>query len=259
MSFSKVLKSQDVNISQITLAIADTFRRKELPEGLTQPETEEQETEIAEMIMGNDCEAQLEEQLELKSQAIINKANQEAALIIQKAQQEAALLKNQAYELGYLQGSEYKINEIHDCIAALDEGFRSLEISLDERMNNYEKNMHLLAIEIASKILHKNLAKNDLAMLELTKHAVGLVKSSPWIEVTLSNKLHKHLKFIEKELKVIAANSEMRINFQEVPADTCIVESLEGIIDASLSTQINNLKLLYQQIDPRGEVSHNDQ
>jgi len=257
ISLSKVLKSQNVIISQIPFSYSgfgESMFKLEVEQ--EKPKNDESQSQVK-TIDQAEIEAKYKALWEEKGREIIKKANQEAEVIRQKARQEAELLKKQAYAYGYKEGSEQKLKEIGDCINMVEDTCREIKNSVSRQLEEYKKDLHMLAIEIASKILSRNIAKNDLAINELIKKTVAMAKNSPWIEVTLSKKLEQHLQIIEKELKGIALDSEIIIHFKDVPDGTCIVENSQGVIDASLETQLNNLKTLFSQIDPYGEVLKN--
>lgn len=169
--------------------------------------------------------------------------------IIQKALSDAEEIKKQAYEQGCAEALKQKAEEISECIQSINNIAEKFQFEYWKYFEEYENNLKWLAIGIAEKILQKKIEKKSVEMASLVKNAVESVKNATWISVEVSEKMPKLIAFLENELLSGFENSgeKIKINAKDIPAGSCVIETPEGVLDASIQTQIENIKECFRQ------------
>lgn len=173
-----------------------------------------------------------------------NAARDAAALrenILQQAQQEAMELETQAYAEGLARGVQERRNEIDDCVHKLELAVGRIEGEQAGFMAEYEENLRWLAVEIASRVLNKRIADDETEMESLVKAAVATVKNAEWIRVEIAETMTG---LIDKLTQTLKQSDGAKIQLRGVtePVGTCVVDTPDGRTDASVYTQLANLK-----------------
>ena len=161
---------------------------------------------------------------------------------LKAAKDEALKIRTHAYSEGYEQGLRERMDQIQALIEKNERILRDISTAVTQKLQEIEENLTGLSVEIASKILARKLDEDDRCMTELIRKAVDEVRNSEWITVTLSNEMKQVLGELEDELRRGRPVGKLEFSYREVPKGTCIVESSDGVIDASIWTQIENLK-----------------
>jgi len=190
-----------------------------------------------ETVSEEDVWNRLKEMLELERQ-----------LIISQAYKEAAGIQTQAYNEGLRKATEEKTAEISQAISRVESAVADIRNLVKSRLDEYEQILVDISAEIASKVLHRKIEQDDSVLTELVRTAVSEVRNSEWISVTLSDKLKMSLQELERTIRPAVMDGKLEVVTKNVPPGTCVVETPDGIVDASIETQINNLKNLLEQI-----------
>ena len=101
-----------------------------------------------------------------------------------------------------------------------------------------------LALEVASKVVHRQLLDDKGLYLGMIRSALNTFKEYRWIDIYLSDEEGLAVYLEENLAKEIAGQSEY-INIRpkvDLPPGTCIVETDAGVVDASVSTQLRYIK-----------------
>lgn len=168
--------------------------------------------------------------------------------IIDAARAEAEELKKQAYDNAYSAAYSEAVSSKRDEIAA---SLGEVKISLDgmkslqaEYFEKYSKKLAEFACEIAGKILAEKIESDELVLEPLVMSVIDRMKSDSWLNVEVSAKLIKLADALKKDL----ADSGLE-NVEITPAageDGLVrVMNETGTIDASISTQIDNLRRVF--------------
>lgn len=198
---------------------------------------------------------------------IIEKAREEAATITNKAAIQAQLdrdhlleqtaaemeqIKKQAYEEAYQkgldEGARAQAKELKGCMEKLVEGVSHLEGEQAGFMAEYEYNLKWLAWEIASKVLGRKLDEDETELVSLVKMAVASVKNAEWITVEVSEKMTALLETLEREFRRLG-DDRVEIRGISAPIGTCIIDTPDGLIDASVYSQLENLRIYFANED----------
>lgn len=177
------------------------------------------------------------------SHKIMQSAKAEREKILEQAQQEALEIRQDAWNTGYQEAISKKEAEITNCIAQVEQLMQQLEEDHKSFIQQYEEGLNDLAIEIAEKVLKEAVHETGDLMVSLVKDAVSAVRNANWISIQVSDKLPGLVDTLKRELSdTQSLRHAVEVSAGEFPEDTCIVQTPEGVLDASVSEQINNLK-----------------
>lgn len=185
------------------------------------------------------------EQAEAMSQKILQSAKSESNRIMEQAQADVGRIREDAYRKGREEGLTEKRVEIEGKLRELDQLMELLSQEQEAFLRQYQEGLTALSLEIAQKVLDDAVMADDTLMRPLVKKAVASVKNAEWISVEVSSKLPGLVEGLKKEL---AGRSDLiRVDVQgsDLPPGGCRVHTPEGMVDASVSTQLGNLKSLF--------------
>ncbi len=200
---------------------------------------------------------------------IISEANENALKILNsariRAQKEIAECKKKGYDEGYDSGvkegrkigyaegyedGEIKLSETLHIqsearMSELAEMLEKVEERKEEIISKYEDNLSKLAIEIAEKIIRQKIDSNDNVISGIIRRAIKDYKNAEWIKVYISDrddsKQIKADKDLIKELEGISKDVKFEVS-DDLRQGSVIVEMPDGIVDASVDTQLKNFK-----------------
>lgn len=165
-------------------------------------------------------------------------AEAEQKELLNQTEMQAQALREQAVNRGYEEGVKQKSHEIECALERLDMLMEALEQSFGQYLERYQEELTDLAVAIVRKLILKRLDRNEEELAELVMQAVSTVRNAPWIEVEISDELPGLKRYLDAEL----TGSGVEIKCKPVPADSCILHTPEGRIDASVGTQLENLR-----------------
>lgn len=195
-----------------------------------------------------------------RSQKLLSEARAEAEKILESARiQKAEILERAELDAQMLvyetrAETEKAVREeceqsVLDSLNSVDKLLDTVRDELEIYFENCEQQLKYLAIEIAEKVLHTHISENGTALAELVKDAVGSVKNVEWISVEVSDKLVVLIHKLRKEFPAGEISKNIEVRPKDIPIDSCIVKTNEGIIDASVSTQLANLREIFEELD----------
>lgn len=233
------------------------------------PEEAEQPAEAEEMPADAEEDAPVEEEsqesaeslAQIYSEEVIREAQEEAERILQQAHEEAEALKADAeqkgyeagYEQGYTEGYQKSSVEMRDkmeaeCQAYLEE-IRDIVSSVgdakEEILYQYKQDLKNIAIAIGEKVIQISLKSSGSVIEKMILAATDKLKTKEWAKIYISRAdaelllrgdrdIMRIMSRLSDNLKVIAMENEK--------PGTCIIELPDEIIDASASTQVENIK-----------------
>lgn len=187
-------------------------------------------------------------QAEEISRKILQSAREERQKILDNAQAEAQRLREQACEEGRSSAREAKRQDIEACLSQLNALMDELQQEQQAFLRQYEDGLSSLALDIAEKIIGNSIREHPNEMLELVQKAVSSVKNVDWISVNVSEKMPALVEQLKKELPSWTDAQHTDVVASDLPVDSCVIHTPNGVVDASVSTQIGNLKSLFQNI-----------
>ena len=103
-------------------------------------------------------------------------------------------------------------------------------------------------MDICEKLICQKVESDDMVMYGVIKDAVRYVRDTKWVKAEVSKELSGYLDSLEKELKQAGQNVEF-IFAEGVPKDTCILNTSNGMVVATLSQQIKNMREFLNSLD----------
>lgn len=171
-----------------------------------------------------------------EAQEILNSARQQA---VQEMELMRAKTYEEAYNNGIADGIKAKTRQVEAVIAKLEDTVVRIEGEMSGFIAQYEGDLKWTVLEVAGKVLDKIIERDDLEMLAMVKAAVDTVKNSQWIEVHLSDEAVYLIDRLEREM---APMKYLTVIPEDLPPGSCIVDIPSGRVDASIQTQLDNLK-----------------
>ena len=178
------------------------------------------------------------------SHKILQSARLERETLIAQAQEDAKRIRVEAQQSAYQKVLEDKHQQIDECISRVDFLLEDLQKQQQNFLQQYEDGLFSLALEIAEKVVRTSIPQHEELMIPLVREAVSAVKNADWIGVEVSDQLPKLVEALQKEF---AAWKSIQISAAELPVDGCLVNTPNGVVDASASVQLENLKVLFEK------------
>lgn len=254
---SKVIKSFEAyqvktDLKTITIRnLADELKNRRLSESI-------QEDGISEVLSESQVQKQLETALEsaqVEADRIIESAKMEAEQIRQQIEldlSDAEIVKQkyyeeakqQGYEDGYSNGQMEGLESYNSLIEQGKQIVKQSEEQFNQSVEDAEPVVLELSVELAKKILGTMLIKNDdnwhsllkQVMNEFREHEnVKLYVHPDWFDTTIKQK---------EELEQLLSHTEHLFIYPDsgLMRNGCIIESKHGRIDASLDSQLSELR-----------------
>ena len=195
-----------------------------------------------------------------QAQDIIAEANEKAKQIEMNAQVEAARLietakeeghsrgytvgYDEGYKQGFLEGQKQGRSQYDVLIEEADQIKKKYIEDSKKLYQVSEKNMVLLALDIAKQIIGDALNKDDEAYMELAYNALKLVHGQRKIQLKVSSEdfsnILKNKDVLLSRLKGI--DDIQIIEDSYLDKGSCIIDTGNGIIDASVNSQIEKIE-----------------
>lgn len=189
-----------------------------------------------------------QEETQKEKASILATAALEAEALAQTAEAESREVGfQQGYQAGVGEGLSSAKSEIeavvHDTLCAIQQLQEKQLVFFQE----YERNLHLLALDIAEKVLSIKLDQEPQAMLPLIKNALQTVKNKEWVSIEISDQMVELGKAL-KEDALIAQLEQVSVQLKDLPIGSCLIETEENVVDASISVQLEALKRLLDKV-----------
>ncbi len=225
------------------------------PDPVQEEETEEERENRLEEERRKRAEF-LETQARLKAdeaaRQILLGANEERERILAEAEIEASGLREEAKRAAYEAVYQEKRQIIESRLGELDRLMEQLQGDQKEFLRQYEEGLSTLALEIAQKLLDESILQHKELMKPLVLKAVSTVKNAEWISVQVSDRLPGLAEELKTELAGRPGFPPVDVLGADVPPGGCMVHTPEGVVDASVTSQLENLKVLFESQRPSG-------
>ncbi len=225
------------------------------------PEINREELEAAKAAILEEARKQAQEMLadaSAESEKLIEEAKQQAQKLIeetvQKATEEAS---DKGFAEGYKKGqnegymaAENAINEgmIQEAAAfreELEASLKEFEERKEEILGNSLNDLTDLAVNIAEKVIKISLRSSKDVVAKMIVAAAEDCRDKQWAKVYISQDEKALAMNLEKELidalNQISSNVKVVV-MEDEPSGTCIIESPDQIVDASVGTQLDNIR-----------------
>lgn len=219
-----------------------------------EPDEDEEEEEAVEE--EKDAKEQYEELLEAEKK-IVAEAEEQAKRILDDAHKQADILRQKAFTEGHEEGVEAGFKKAHDeqrelldqeirqLQANASEVMRSISIEKTKLLEQYVDDLKKISLAIAEKIIQTSLQSSGDIVKRMILAATDKITKKQWAKIYIT-KCETGIS-MEVDAEFLDALSKLSDNIKIITMDngeegTCIIELPDEIIDASVSTQLENIK-----------------
>ncbi len=174
----------------------------------------------------------------------VHKAESQKQEKLAEIQYEAEHIRQNAAEEGRRVGMAEAMDTVRQSAAQLEQAIAAFEGERAGFEAEYEQQLRWLAIEIASKVMAKKVADDDTEMLEMVKKAVQSVRSEPWVRIEVAQEM---VRLIDRLTALYEGDGSVTVGPIPAESGTVHVETPSGVVDASLHTQLANLRDYFAQ------------
>ncbi|MBU9739296.1 FliH/SctL family protein [Diplocloster agilis] len=247
-SLSKVLKSEQTVFDQYQVPL---YQEPGIEKTDKEVRTDTEETGYALISKGKkQLLERTKRQAELSAAQILGDAYAQRDKIVNTASGEAARIKEQAYEEGWQEGLMKAAEQIGKLSSELAASIDELKESIAGQENELREQVTSLALKIAEKILCEKIAKDD-GMNAMARAAVLSEKEKSPLTVLVAAKAVRQAEAIEQALAPVREKYEtmIKVKTADLPLGTLRVETPDGLVDASVYVQLENLKQQLEMLE----------
>lgn len=235
------------------------------PEEEPAAEPEEEEEEAAEAQPDRQNPVQY---AQLQAELILRQAQEEAEQLLvdaraaakEEQEQIRAGARDEGYRVGYAEGTakamEDAVRDREATAARLEkevQGFlEKANMAREEMLLQTREELLDLCITIAEKVVRVSLRSSSEVIVRMIQTATERLKRQEWVHIYISGCSAKGAAQISPALTTALGALSQHVKIVPMGDDesgTCIVETPEEIIDASVSTQMSNIRdLLHDQL-----------
>ena len=171
--------------------------------------------------------------------------------IVNTAAKQAEHIKEEARKEGYEAGIAEAGTEIASQLSDIRSCVKDIEEQMGQQARELQEQLAGISLKIAEKILCKALKEDDAAIAELVERAVLSERDKRNIVVHLSDRSLELVEALEKKLEPLREKNDgfLRIKTEDQPPGYVQIETEEGIVDASVFVQLENLKAQLAALD----------
>ena len=204
------------------------------------------------------------EKLQIEREAILKQAEQiisaaqaESKSIIDNANEQVKSIFSSAMEEGYQEGVKAKQDEIDSCMLKINQYLAEMKMDQEEYFEEYASELKFLALEIAEKIVAQKLETDERILFPLVRSAVKTLRDVNWIKVEVSDRLKEVASELETVLSEAKSSQNIEVELRrDADPGTCVVHTAEGVIVASVLTQIENIREYFIQYKDSDDNEH---
>ena len=205
---------------------------------------------------------------QLQAELILNQAREDAEQILAQARQRAeteqeeirAGARDEGYREGYAQGiakaMDDSVRDRETTAARLEKEVRSFlekaSLAREEMLLQTREELLELCLSIAEKVVRVSLKSSSEVIVRMIQTATERMKRQEWVHIYISGCDARQLAQISPALTPTLGALSQHIKVVPMGDDeggTCIIETPDEIVDASVSTQMSNIRdVLYDQM-----------
>ena len=175
-------------------------------------------------------------------------AEREAQALIERARTEAEAIREGAYQDGLVQGRERAREEARQeilaSLVALSQAAQSLIVLEEQLVSAFTPEIVRLALEIAEKIVAKEVREDPEIVASVTERARAEVPHAKRVTIWLHPEDHRLLAELRPDLVSTGAENGRTVEIvasNDISRGGCRVETEMGTIDAAVPTQIGEI------------------
>ena len=194
---------------------------------------------------------------ETLKEEILEEAREQARHIVQEARQQAELLREEAFEEGKKAGEQEGIRSAYEEhrkmlnkeLRSFQQNFadviRDVSIQKDKILEKNIDDLKQISISIAEKVIHTSIRSSEEIIKRMILAATEKLKKRQWAKIYIT-KCNTDVN-MEVDAEFLEALSHLSDNLKIITMNdgeegTCIVELPDEVIDASVGTQLENIK-----------------
>ncbi|MDP4083034.1 MAG: flagellar assembly protein FliH [Bacillota bacterium] len=152
--------------------------------------------------------------------------------------------KQEGFEMGLLEGRNQGYKEFVDTISIAKEVVNSAKKDYQQQIQMAEKTILKLGMKVAEQIIGARLEENEQAFLTIVKRALKEARDYKEIQIHIHP---SHYGFILSQKEELLAIFPKETDFYIYPNEdldhgSCMIESANGRIDASIDSQLEEVK-----------------
>ncbi|WNS77173.1 flagellar assembly protein FliH [Bacillus sp. DTU_2020_1000418_1_SI_GHA_SEK_038] len=192
---------------------------------------------------------------EMEAESIISLARHEAELIRQQLEQDvqsfeiekeniAAAAHESGYASGYEEGREKGYLEYLEIIESARAVVDSAKNDYRMHVESSDREILEIGLKVAQKILGKTIQENKEEFLPIVKRALKEARDNQEIQLHVHPSHYDYLLSNKEELKILFPREIDLFIYpdDELGESSCIIESVNGRIDASIDSQLEEIK-----------------
>ncbi len=160
------------------------------------------------------------------------------------AQKEAAALLQQAKAEGYAQGLQESQDLLKTQIDTLEKTIAHLEGDLAGFEVELEEQLRWMALEVASRVLNHKVQEDDSILADMVVQTVQGVRNMPWVRIEVAQNMTRLIKRLQD---IYDGHEHIEVSAIPAQEDTIQIETPSGRLDASVKTQLDNLRVYFQK------------
>ena len=205
----------------------------------------------------------------IQADAIMDDARRQAEEFLEQAresmQAEAERVYQEAresgYQKGYAEGMEQareegarkQAEEAERLAGEVQQFLRQAGKALDRQLEDNLDDLRDLAIAIAEKVISVSLKSSTDIIGRMVQTALDKRKHREWVYIYIAERDIKHKEQIPASLMSAVSGLSDRVRIIPMADDesgACVIEMPEEIIDASVSTQLSNIRSMLTDVRP---------
>ncbi|MCI9156812.1 MAG: F0F1 ATP synthase subunit delta [Lawsonibacter sp.] len=208
---------------------------------------------------------------QLQAELIMNQAREQAQQLLDQAREQAereqeeirAGARDEGYREGYAQGiakaMDDSVRDREATAARLEKEVQAFlekaTLAREEMILQSQDELLELCLSIAEKVVRVSLRSSSEVIVRMIQTATERMKRQEWVHIYISGCDARQVAQISPALTTTLGALSQHIKVVPMGDDeggTCIVETPEEIVDASVSTQMSNIRdVLYDQMGGR--------
>lgn len=172
-------------------------------------------------------------------------AQEKAEEILAQARTQAEELRKEGFEQGMAQGREEGKKDLLPSLVALADAGQALIVFEQQLISRYTPQLVRLALEIAEKVIGKPVEEDPRIVASILERARGEVSEAKLIRIWLHPADYRTLEETRPDLVRVGEDGGRKIEVrpsEEIGRGGCRVETEIGLVDATLPTQIQELR-----------------
>jgi flagellar assembly protein FliH len=210
---------------------------------------------------GEDDEPEAAGQEDESPESVVSRYRQRLALskeaffdaLLPEFQEELRRRTETALDRTYREALLERREEIRQSLDVLSRGLEQLQEAHRTYIKEFTEELKYMALDIAEKILQKEITADPGALETMTLQLVSEVKNTPWINVEVSEQTDGLAQRLKRQLSKAEQGKNIFVTAKDIPADGCRIETEDGIIDATLSVQLSQLRQAFVQSEEEGD------